>query len=825
MLLGLPHAVDPRRADEEPPRARRSASSRCSTRSAATSPTTTPTSSPRWPRRPPSASTTRASSCRSRRRTSSSLDTKEQLEHRVRDLKLLFDLERAMGRAHVARGALHRRARRGDARVRGQDGRRRPARSRRRARGTLYVIDERAKKMKRVALPRRRGAHRLGDPQQRGPRHRPTPRATPRRDDALDAARRRRGRAKTALVVPLEGEHDAPMGAIAIYNKRGGRPFSRRGPRAARAHRRERVDGHPAAALARGPRARGAADHDRPPALERHPRPEDAAHRHQRVRAADANFERTPRSAKKYARARAKAVRSHRRHAARGARVRARREERPGPQGVRAEVLRGRARPARGRPRQARHRARRRRPGAGHRALRRGQDAARRAQPRAQRRRGDGRPRAASSSSRSRATRWTARSSSRSPTPARASRRRSSIASSSRSSRAARRAAPGSGSRSSRRSPRSTAARSPSSRSSRGATFKLRIAAADPAREAMSSAARRLGARSLGGDRRRPPRAPTPTRRCRRGSARARCRCRRGRARSSPSQGDRGRAGDMVALRRAEPRQRRARRDDPGASLADLRREARRGLLRALVARRAARLDVLRRRRALAGRAATRRSRSPGDGLPARSTSSSARTGERVRETSSPRDEGAPDRELEGGWAVAIVEQRVARRRALGAHEQGALDRDARSRAPRARPPSTARRSTATGRSTSPGCCRSGPRVWRRAVEPKGKPQDRARASRSSTCARSGGRPTACVRVGDGRVDARRATSRARTSRAAAGRGSRARPSAGSTSSSPRRRSSPTRAPRPRLRHARLDGSRAAGHATARRRPGCTASG
>jgi signal transduction histidine kinase len=46
-----------------------------------------------------------------------------------------------------------------------------------------------------------------------------------RRDDELDR-RVGGGRAKTALVVPLEGEHNAPMGAIAIYNKRGSRPFN-----------------------------------------------------------------------------------------------------------------------------------------------------------------------------------------------------------------------------------------------------------------------------------------------------------------------------------------------------------------------------------------------------------------------------------------------------------------------------------------------------------------------------------------------------------------------------------------------------------------------
>jgi signal transduction histidine kinase len=47
----------------------------------------------------------------------------------------------------------------------------------------------------------------------------------PRRDDELDHPVVA-GRVKTALIVPLEEEQGAPLGAIAIYGKRGARPFS-----------------------------------------------------------------------------------------------------------------------------------------------------------------------------------------------------------------------------------------------------------------------------------------------------------------------------------------------------------------------------------------------------------------------------------------------------------------------------------------------------------------------------------------------------------------------------------------------------------------------
>jgi signal transduction histidine kinase len=90
--------------------------------------------------------------------------------------------------------------------------------------GALYIIDERARKMKRVPFPDDTGligwAIRNNEVLVTSDAEN-----DPRRDDALDE-RVGGGRARTAMAVPLEGENGAPMGAIAIYNKRAGRPFS-----------------------------------------------------------------------------------------------------------------------------------------------------------------------------------------------------------------------------------------------------------------------------------------------------------------------------------------------------------------------------------------------------------------------------------------------------------------------------------------------------------------------------------------------------------------------------------------------------------------------
>jgi GAF domain-containing protein len=155
------------------------------------------------------------------------LDTKEQLEHRVHDLKLLFDLEHAMGRAasleELFVAVLGEAMRACEARM-GAVALRDPESGA----GNSYLIDERAKKMKPIAVSGRRWAHRLGHPQRRGARLGDAE-TDPRRDNALDV-RIGGGRAKRRSSSPSRASRSAPMGAIAIYNKRGTRPLHRRGP-------------------------------------------------------------------------------------------------------------------------------------------------------------------------------------------------------------------------------------------------------------------------------------------------------------------------------------------------------------------------------------------------------------------------------------------------------------------------------------------------------------------------------------------------------------------------------------------------------------------
>jgi len=151
------------------------------------------------------------------------LDTKEQLEHRVRDLKLLFDLERAMAHAssleELLMAVLGEAMRACEARM-GAVALRDPETGA----GTLYIIDERGKKMKSLPYPESAGL--IGW----AIRHNEIlvssdAESDPRRDRALDT-RVGGATAKTALAVPLEGEGEGALGALAIYNKRAGRPFN-----------------------------------------------------------------------------------------------------------------------------------------------------------------------------------------------------------------------------------------------------------------------------------------------------------------------------------------------------------------------------------------------------------------------------------------------------------------------------------------------------------------------------------------------------------------------------------------------------------------------
>jgi signal transduction histidine kinase len=143
------------------------------------------------------------------------LDTKEQLEHRVRDLKLLFDLESAMARAgsldELFVAVLTEAMRACEARVGAvalhdeeQDS------------GALYLVDEKAKRPKRFPF---KNEGLIGW----SIRHNEVLISSdgendPRRDPNLNG--KVGVECTTALVVPLEGESGDPMGAIALYNKR-----------------------------------------------------------------------------------------------------------------------------------------------------------------------------------------------------------------------------------------------------------------------------------------------------------------------------------------------------------------------------------------------------------------------------------------------------------------------------------------------------------------------------------------------------------------------------------------------------------------------------
>ncbi len=151
------------------------------------------------------------------------LDTKEQLEHRVRDLKLLFDLERAMARSTMLEelfmAVLGEAMRACEAKM-GAVALRDPEAGT----GALYFIDERAKRMRRIDYPENAGL--IGW----SIRHNEVLSSSDAENDArcdpeLDARAGGHG-ATTALVVPLEGDQGKPMGAVALYNKRGGRPFN-----------------------------------------------------------------------------------------------------------------------------------------------------------------------------------------------------------------------------------------------------------------------------------------------------------------------------------------------------------------------------------------------------------------------------------------------------------------------------------------------------------------------------------------------------------------------------------------------------------------------
>jgi signal transduction histidine kinase/putative methionine-R-sulfoxide reductase with GAF domain len=143
------------------------------------------------------------------------LDTKEQLEHRVRDLKLLFDLESAMGRAtsmeELFNAVLHEgiracEARAGAVMIKEETGVL-----------TLHVRDEKHAKLRRYTIKDGQGF--IGWAMRHD--------EVLLMNDALDDSRRDPAfdrhvgfDCETVIAAPIEGEGEKPLGAVALYNKR-----------------------------------------------------------------------------------------------------------------------------------------------------------------------------------------------------------------------------------------------------------------------------------------------------------------------------------------------------------------------------------------------------------------------------------------------------------------------------------------------------------------------------------------------------------------------------------------------------------------------------
>lgn len=150
------------------------------------------------------------------------VETKEQLERRVRDLKLLFSLESAMARAASLEELFM--AVLGEA-MRSSEARSAAVALHDEAAGQtfLHIVDDKHKRLRR--FPLRDGQGLIGWCMARGevlvtddaPND-------PRTDTGLDAAVE--VTTASALCVPLEGEGGATMGAVALYDKRNVRGFS-----------------------------------------------------------------------------------------------------------------------------------------------------------------------------------------------------------------------------------------------------------------------------------------------------------------------------------------------------------------------------------------------------------------------------------------------------------------------------------------------------------------------------------------------------------------------------------------------------------------------
>ncbi len=150
------------------------------------------------------------------------LDIKEQLEHRIRDLKLLFDLESAMGRTssleELFTAVLSEAMRSCEARAGGvllREG----------STGvpTLYIFDDKHKRLR--TFPVKEGQGYIGSAMRNNEIVQSTDSKHEVRKDS-ELGELIGFECTSCIAVPLEGEENGTMGAIALYNKRAPQGFT-----------------------------------------------------------------------------------------------------------------------------------------------------------------------------------------------------------------------------------------------------------------------------------------------------------------------------------------------------------------------------------------------------------------------------------------------------------------------------------------------------------------------------------------------------------------------------------------------------------------------
>jgi len=150
------------------------------------------------------------------------IETKEQLERRVRDLKLLFSLESAMARASSLEELFF--AVLGEA-MRSCDARAAGVALRNAVSGEieLHLVDDKHKRLRRFALKEGQGL--VGQSMRRNEVVLISAGDTDKRNERL-IDEKIGFHCSSALAVPLEGEEGVPMGAVALYNKRHEKHFT-----------------------------------------------------------------------------------------------------------------------------------------------------------------------------------------------------------------------------------------------------------------------------------------------------------------------------------------------------------------------------------------------------------------------------------------------------------------------------------------------------------------------------------------------------------------------------------------------------------------------